>query len=208
MHRDTHSLVKAFLRSPPGKGADALRLRPGPHSAVTPNAVIADPSPSSPSRHRSQRTTSGAQEGASPGPSHNVSRHASKSARGSDGKSHVEGFAQRSASQSKQGHAGPSESPYLAHPHRPNHGDGPGVVPSAPSSRHLRAPNLPSAQVKAAPSSGMYWSLAPVHGRLPSKCLRAHSATLVGDTIWVFGGCDERGCFRDVWRLDAGEPLS
>jgi hypothetical protein len=40
--------------------------------------------------------------------------------------------------------------------------------------------------------------------------MRAHTATLVHDeegdsgeaSIWVFGGCDAKTCFRDAWKLD------
>ncbi|KAI5479159.1 hypothetical protein MNV49_004019 [Pseudohyphozyma bogoriensis] len=49
----------------------------------------------------------------------------------------------------------------------------------------------------------MYWSKTPVAGRLP-RGMRAHTATTVGEDIWVIGGCDIRGvCYKDVWRLDA-----
>ncbi|KAI3322720.1 galactose oxidase [Xylariaceae sp. AK1471] len=61
---------------------------------------------------------------------------------------------------------------------------------------------LTAADVPAAPSSGMYWSRAPVSGA-PHKPLRAHTTTLVGSNIFVFGGCDSRACFNDLYVLDA-----
>ncbi|KAK4049088.1 hypothetical protein OIO90_005558 [Microbotryomycetes sp. JL221] len=71
----------------------------------------------------------------------------------------------------------------------------------APSTRKQEA-ILPHAQVEKAPPTYMYWSKTPVQGRIP-KGLRAHSATLVGNDVWCFGGCDARGtCFKDVWRFD------
>ncbi|KAL2015703.1 hypothetical protein VTK56DRAFT_5004 [Thermocarpiscus australiensis] len=59
-----------------------------------------------------------------------------------------------------------------------------------------------AADVPAAPSSGMYWSRAPVSGA-PHTALRAHTATLVGSNVYVFGGCDARACFNELYVLDA-----
>ncbi|KAI1155896.1 galactose oxidase [Nemania diffusa] len=59
-----------------------------------------------------------------------------------------------------------------------------------------------AADVPAAPSSGMYWSRAPVSGA-PQKPVRAHTTTLVGNNVYVFGGCDSRTCFNDLSVLDA-----
>ncbi|KAK7743557.1 hypothetical protein SLS53_004091 [Cytospora paraplurivora] len=59
-----------------------------------------------------------------------------------------------------------------------------------------------SPDVPPAPSSGMYWSRAPVSGH-PHPSLRAHTTTNVGSNIYVFGGCDSRACFNDLYVLDA-----
>ncbi|KAI0976679.1 galactose oxidase [Xylaria arbuscula] len=59
-----------------------------------------------------------------------------------------------------------------------------------------------AADVLPAPSSGMYWSRAPVSGA-PHKPVRAHTTTLVGNNVYVFGGCDSRACFNDLYVLDA-----
>jgi N-acetylneuraminic acid mutarotase len=59
------------------------------------------------------------------------------------------------------------------------------------------APDVP-----AAPASGMYWSRAPVSGA-PHTALRAHTSTLVGSNVFVFGGCDARACFNALYVLDA-----
>ncbi|VBB71802.1 Putative protein of unknown function [Podospora comata] len=56
--------------------------------------------------------------------------------------------------------------------------------------------------VLAAPSSGMYWSRAPTSGT-PHTALRAHTTTLVGSNVFVFGGCDSRACFNELYVLDA-----
>ncbi|KAH9958732.1 galactose oxidase [Russula dissimulans] len=45
----------------------------------------------------------------------------------------------------------------------------------------------------------MYWSKAPVWGTLPTHGFRAHTVTLADNVAWIFGGCDERGCFKDMW---------
>lgn len=48
----------------------------------------------------------------------------------------------------------------------------------------------------------MYWTRAPVSG-VPHPKLRAHTATLIGSNIFVFGGCDARACFNDLYVFDA-----
>ena len=57
-------------------------------------------------------------------------------------------------------------------------------------------------QVKHAPASGMYWSKAPCFGYY-HHALRAHTTTLVGGNIYVFGGCDSQTCFNDLYMFDA-----
>ncbi|CCC08496.1 hypothetical protein SMACR_05741 [Sordaria macrospora] len=59
------------------------------------------------------------------------------------------------------------------------------------------APDVPPA-----PSSGMYWSKAPVSGA-SHTALRAHTTTLIGSNVYVFGGCDSRTCFNSLYVLDA-----
>lgn len=66
-------------------------------------------------------------------------------------------------------------------------------------------PRLPhSESAEPAPTTGMYWSRGPVYGQLPSRPMRAHSVTLVDNIAWVFGGCDEKGCYRDIYCFDTG----
>lgn len=48
----------------------------------------------------------------------------------------------------------------------------------------------------------MHWSRAPVYGYLPMHNMRAHSVTLVEQTAWVFGGCDERVCWGNLYSFD------
>ncbi|KAI0351665.1 galactose oxidase [Trametes cingulata] len=45
----------------------------------------------------------------------------------------------------------------------------------------------------------MHWSRAPVYGHMPPRGLRAHSVTLIDNMAWLFGGCDERSCWKDVF---------
>jgi len=65
--------------------------------------------------------------------------------------------------------------------------------------RYRNNPHLPTGNADPVPATLMYWSKAPVYGLLPSHGLRAHSATLVDGVAWIFGGCDEKGCWKDVW---------
>ncbi|KAG1839319.1 hypothetical protein DFJ58DRAFT_812579 [Suillus subalutaceus] len=42
----------------------------------------------------------------------------------------------------------------------------------------------------------------PVHGMLPMRSFRAHTVTLVDHVAWLFGGCDDKGCWKDVYCFD------
>lgn len=62
------------------------------------------------------------------------------------------------------------------------------------------SPNVPPA-----PAAGMYWSRALTYGRCPSRPLRAHSSNLIGEYLYVFGGCDMKTCFNSLYILDMGK---
>ena len=90
-----------------------------------------------------------------------------------------------------------------------------GSLPSTPSDppRERRPkirtiPHLPHGLAEPAPPTLMYWSRAPVYGHLPSRSMRAHTVTLVENTAWLFGGCDDKGCAKDVWVFDVGASVS
>ncbi|KAG8993870.1 hypothetical protein FRB94_010319 [Tulasnella sp. JGI-2019a] len=69
--------------------------------------------------------------------------------------------------------------------------------------RFRHTPHMPqSTSAERVPSAMMHWSKAPVHGHLPTRNMRAHTVTVVDHVAWVFGGCDEKGCWRDVWCFD------
>lgn len=76
----------------------------------------------------------------------------------------------------------------------------------APRAQHVPFPPPLDAReypvVDPAPASGMYWSKAFVSGS-PHSNFRAHSTTLVGSNVYVFGGCDARSCHNSVYVLDA-----
>lgn len=80
------------------------------------------------------------------------------------------------------------------------------TTPRASRTPYIPSPPLPdpttAADVEPAPASGMYWSKAPVSGASHTN-LRAHTTTLVGSSIYVFGGCDSRTCFNELYVLDA-----
>jgi hypothetical protein len=42
------------------------------------------------------------------------------------------------------------------------------------------------------------WGVLPTHG------FRAHTVTLVDNVAWIFGGCDDKGCFKDIWCFNIG----
>lgn len=67
------------------------------------------------------------------------------------------------------------------------------------------SPRLPhDTEVEAAPSTMLYWSKAPVFGVIPMRTMRAHTVTLVDTTAWLFGGCDDKECSRDIFCFDTG----
>ncbi|TBU39226.1 galactose oxidase [Dichomitus squalens] len=77
-------------------------------------------------------------------------------------------------------------------------GGRPGQPP--PTHRIRNTPHLPHAKdVELTPATLMHWSRAPVYGAMPLHGSRAHSVTLIDSTAWMFGGCDERLCWRDVF---------
>lgn len=79
-------------------------------------------------------------------------------------------------------------------------------VTRPPRGQHIPCPPLhdpkDAPDVEPAPASGMYWSKAMVSGS-PHPNLRAHSATLIGSNVHVFGGWDSRTCFNNLFVLDA-----
>ena len=79
-----------------------------------------------------------------------------------------------------------------------------GTVSHLPSSsaRVRLLPHLPhSKDTEIVPTVQMYWSKAPMWGTMPNHGMRAHNVTLVDSVAWIFGGCDERGCWNDLWLL-------
>lgn len=75
-----------------------------------------------------------------------------------------------------------------------------------PRGEHIPFPPLQDPKdapdIAPAPASGMYWSKAPVSGA-PHSNLRAHTTTLIGSNVYIFGGCDARACFNTLYVLDA-----
>ena len=85
----------------------------------------------------------------------------------------------------------------------------PAPAPVPPVPRFRAIPHLPNAvNVEPAPPPVMYWSKAPVWGTLPTHGFRAHTVTLADNVAWIFGGCDEKGCFKDMWCFNTGAPPS
>lgn len=107
--------------------------------------------------------------------------------------------------------AGPTESLSTSIKRRPSSpSTKEGKYSSSKSATRIRAtPRLPHSEDPPAPATAMYWSRAPVHGLLPMRSFRAHTVTLVDHIAWLFGGCDDKGCWRDVYCFDTGQlPFS
>lgn len=82
----------------------------------------------------------------------------------------------------------------------------PSIPPSRPGrGSFIQYPPIPTPQtspnVSPAPASGMYWSMAPASGH-PHTSLRAHTTTLINSSIYIFGGCDSRSCFNELYIFD------
>ncbi|ORY06576.1 galactose oxidase [Basidiobolus meristosporus CBS 931.73] len=69
--------------------------------------------------------------------------------------------------------------------------------------KSIRNSELSTLDVPPAPAPAMYWSRASIYGHSPPKSLRAHSVNLVGELIFIFGGCDENTCYNDLYIFDA-----
>jgi hypothetical protein len=80
------------------------------------------------------------------------------------------------------------------------------LSPSQAQQQRIRTnPRLPhDKDVELAPATIMYWSRAPVYGALPMRSMRAHSVTLVDSVAWLFGGCDDKECSKDIYCFDTG----
>ncbi|KAF9113034.1 hypothetical protein BGX27_002340 [Mortierella sp. AM989] len=105
--------------------------------------------------------------------------------------SHSRNHSSHSSTTQNQGHGhGQSTSTPKKHRHK---------VPAAANRDTAR----PSATVPVAPTPAMHWTRAKVHGQSPPKELRAQTVNLVGESIYVFGGCDAKTCFNTLYIFDA-----
>ncbi|KAG1821426.1 hypothetical protein EV424DRAFT_1400726 [Suillus variegatus] len=77
-----------------------------------------------------------------------------------------------------------------------------GKYPPKTQQRVRATPRLPHSDDPPAPATALYWSRAPIHGTLPMRAFRAHTVTLVDHVAWLFGGCDDKGCWKDVYCFD------
>ncbi|KAI8354728.1 hypothetical protein B0O80DRAFT_385826 [Mortierella sp. GBAus27b] len=104
------------------------------------------------------------------------------------------------------------------HTHRSHHsssshhasGSRAGTVGHSSSRKHRNkienqstAAPRPSTTVAPAPTPAMHWSRARVHGQIPPKELRAQTVNLVGESVYIFGGCDTKNCFNTLYIFDA-----
>jgi len=67
----------------------------------------------------------------------------------------------------------------------------------------LQSASAAAQSVTARPSIGIpHWSKPLLTGRIPSHGFRAHTTTLIGHELFLFGGCNKNQCFRDMWKLN------
>lgn len=117
-------------------------------------------------------------------------------------------LATKTSSTSRKGHAPPSRPAQqvftnLVLPHE--------KVPRAPTSGTSLLPLFQTHSIRDSslpeltPLVGMYFSHLPSQGFPPPKALRAHTGTLVGNLLYVIGGCDKYGCWPGVATFNTGE---
>ena len=71
---------------------------------------------------------------------------------------------------------------------------------SSRSTTRIYAPHLPSAPgVTPAPPPAMYWSKAPIHGTVPRRAFRAHTANLSEEILWLERLLPRTVVFRHRW---------
>ncbi|KAF9926546.1 hypothetical protein FBU30_003873 [Linnemannia zychae] len=112
---------------------------------------------------------------------------------------------QQSQHRSNQSHS--SASNHGASGHDRSHGR-PTETATLPNKHRTRTENSkdaprPSTTVSPAPIPAMHWTRAKVHGQIPPKDLRAQTVNLVGESVYVFGGCDPKSCFNTLYIFDA-----
>ncbi|TPX30402.1 hypothetical protein SmJEL517_g06030 [Synchytrium microbalum] len=62
------------------------------------------------------------------------------------------------------------------------------------------AGSIPSIE---SPVPAMRWTRITPMGNVPPRPVRAHTMTLVGEKLYLFGGCDNSECFPDLWIFDS-----
>ncbi|KAL0956856.1 hypothetical protein HGRIS_002964 [Hohenbuehelia grisea] len=88
-------------------------------------------------------------------------------------------------------------------PAMPSQSPNPNLQPPHTLPRYRSNPRLPhDKETQRVPATMMYWSRAPVWGHLPTRTMRAHSVTLVDNVAWLFGGCDDKDCWKDLYLFD------
>ncbi|KAG0278756.1 hypothetical protein BGZ95_003251 [Linnemannia exigua] len=116
--------------------------------------------------------------------------------------------AQQQSQHRSQQNNGSSSSHHGSHGHDRSHGRQQTESSSSASKHRARTESgkdapRPSATVSPAPIPAMHWTRAKVHGQIPPKDLRAQTVNLVGESVYVFGGCDPKNCFNTLYIFDA-----
>jgi len=62
-------------------------------------------------------------------------------------------------------------------------------------------PNLPSTALP--PTPAMHWKKIDPCGKAPPRSLRGHTMCMINEKIYVFGGCDNKVCYNDLYIFDA-----
>jgi len=62
-------------------------------------------------------------------------------------------------------------------------------------------PNLPSNALP--PTPAMHWKKIDSYGKVPPRALRGHTMCMIEEKIYIFGGCDNKVCYNDLYIFDA-----
>jgi len=62
-------------------------------------------------------------------------------------------------------------------------------------------PNLASTALP--PTPAMHWKKIDASGKAPPRSLRGHTMCMIDEKIYIFGGCDNKVCYNDLYIFDA-----
>ncbi|KAL6625306.1 galactose oxidase [Neocallimastix sp. 'constans'] len=63
--------------------------------------------------------------------------------------------------------------------------------------------SIPNLTTALPPTPAMHWKKIDASGKAPPRCLRGHTMCMIDEKIYIFGGCDNKVCYNDLYVFDA-----